>query len=169
MLSIDLNRLRQEGRGRLEADVPVDDPFWKDMDVTPRTPLHVRLDAQQAGHDVVVRGGISGTFGLGCRRCLEPVTVEVEEEMAILYREGEAPEDGGGDVLPLPEQGTELDLTEPVREQVLLAVPRYVYCREDCRGLCPRCGTNLNQATCDCTVEEPDERWAPLRQLKKDG
>jgi uncharacterized protein len=168
MLVIDLNRLRREGRVRLEAEVAADDPFWQDLDVTPRGPLDVRLEAQQAGHDVVVRGRVRGTFGLGCRRCLEPVTAEIDEDVGLLYREGEVEEEGG-EVLSLPETGTELDLTGPVREQVLLAVPRYAYCREDCRGLCPHCGTNLNHETCDCTPEEPDDRWAPLRQLKKDA
>jgi uncharacterized protein len=68
-------------------------------------------------------------------------------------------------VLPLPRGGA-LDLTTPVREHVLLAVPTYVYCQEGCRGLCPQCGANLNQAVCACTSEEADDRWAPLRQLK---
>jgi uncharacterized protein len=55
-----------------------------------------------------------------------------------------------------------------VREQVLLAVPRYVLCREDCRGLCPTCGTNWNAAECECVTDEVDGRWAPLRRLKTD-
>jgi uncharacterized protein len=70
-------------------------------------------------------------------------------------------------VLPLPRTAT-LDLTEPLREHVLLAVPRYVLCGEDCRGLCPRCGTNWNTAECQCAVHGEDDRWAPLRRLKMD-
>lgn len=170
MLVIDLNRLRREGRIRLDTDVAAEDPFWQNLDVTPRSPLRVRIEAQQAGHDVVVRGEIEGAFGLACRRCLEPVTVEIDEELGLLYREGELVEDDeGGEVLTLPETGTELDLAGAVREHVLLAVPRYAHCREECKGLCPHCGTNLNEATCDCTVEESDERWAPLRRLKRDA
>lgn len=169
MLVIDLNRLRREERVRLDTEVAPEDPFWHSLDVTPRSPLRVRLEAQQAGHDVVVRGRIGGTFGLGCRRCLEPVKVAIDEEIGLLYREGEEMDDAGGEVLTLPETGTELDLAGAVREEVLLAVPRYAHCREDCRGLCPHCGTKLNEATCDCTVAEPDARWAPLRRLKKDA
>lgn len=167
MLRIDLDRLRKEGRVRLDADVPVEDPFWESLDTAPAGPLVVRLEAQQAGPDVVVRGTIRGQFALSCRRCLEPVTAGFEEEVGLLYREGEVEEDG--EVLSLPEKGTELDLTPAVTEQVLLAVPRYAYCREDCRGLCPQCGANRNEADCGCTEEETDERWAPLRRLKKDA
>ena len=167
MLRIDLDRLRKEGRRRLDADVPAGDPFWESMDVSPAAPLTVRLEAQQAGADVVVRGRIGGQFALTCSRCLEPVTVGIDEELGLLYRDGEVEEDG--EVLSLPEKGTELDVAPAVREQVLLAVPRYAYCRGDCRGLCPHCGTNLNEAACGCTQEETDERWAPLRRLKKDA
>ena len=169
MLHVDLNRLQRKGRARIDADIPPDSEFWADLGLEPRSPLEVRLEAQQAGPDVVVRGRVAGTFGLECRRCLEPVAVQIDEELGRLYRSGEdLAEDESEDVLPLP-AGSELDLSEPVREQVLLAVPRFVHCREECKGLCPRCGTNLNEATCDCTVDENDERWAPLRQLKSDG
>lgn len=166
MLRIDLHRLRREGRARIEAEIPPGDAFWQNLDVAPTGPLSVALEAQQAGPDVVIRGELVGRFGLACSRCLEAVTVGIDEEVGLLYREGEAEEDG--EVLALPDSD-ELDLAGPVREQVLLGVPRFAYCRADCRGLCPHCGTNLNEATCGCTVEELDERWAPLRRLKKDA
>ena len=165
MLQVDLNRLRREGRARVDVDIPPESDFWVDMDVEPRSPLEVRLEAQQAGPDVVVRGHVAGTFRRECRRCLEPVDVPMDEELGRLYQEGDVGVgDESDDIVPLP-SGRELDLTDPVRETVLLAVPKYVYCREECRGLCPQCGTNLNESTCECAVEEVDERWGPLRRL----
>ena len=169
MLHVDLNRLAREGRARIDADIPADSSFWETVDVRPGSPLQVRLEAQQAGPDVVVRGTASGRFVLECRRCLEPVEVEVEEEVGRLYRQGsELAAEESEDVLPLP-RGPELDLGGPVREQVLVGVPRYVYCREDCQGFCGTCGTNLNESTCECTAEEMDERWGPLRRLQSEG
>lgn len=165
MLQVDLNRVRREGRARIDADVPQDAGLWSDTDLDPRSPLEVRLEAQQAGPDVVVRGRVKGTFGRECRRCLEPVLVEIDEELGRLYREGADPEEESEDVLSLP-SGPELDLSDPVRETVVLAVPKYVYCREDCRGLCPQCGADLNETSCECVTEEVDERWGPLRRLK---
>jgi uncharacterized protein len=169
MLLVDLSRLEREGRARIDADLAADDPFWSGTDLMPRSPLAVRLEAQQAGPDVVVRGRLMGAFQRTCRRCLEPVRAGIDEEVGLLYRAGSAEweEDEAADVFPLPRSAT-LDLTEPLREQVLLAVPGYVLCREDCRGLCPRCGTNWNTAACQCASDGVDDRWAPLRQLKVD-
>jgi uncharacterized protein len=169
MLTVDLNRLRRERRARIDADIAESAGFWSELELEPASPLEVRLEAQQAGLDVVVRGTVSGRFRQECRRCLEPVEVSVEEDLGRLYREGEAlTEDEPEDVVALP-KGAELDLSPEVREQVLLAVPQYAYCRETCQGLCPVCGINLNESTCECTVEEVDERWAPLRRLQSKG
>ena len=60
----------------------------------------------------------------------------------------------------------ELDLSNAVREEVMLAINQYVVCDPKCSGLCPRCGTNLNQATCDCRQDESDPRWEALQALK---
>jgi uncharacterized protein len=168
MLLVDLNRLQREGRTRVDADVSPTDGFWDGTGVTPHSRLEVRLEAQQAATDVVVRGRVTGEFELACRRCLEPVVAGIDEEVGLLYRAGMEPgDDEPADVLPLPRSGT-LDLTAPLREQVLLAVPTYAYCQEECRGLCPLCGANLNHATCGCTSEDVDDRWGPLRRLKSD-
>jgi len=51
----------------------------------------------------------------------------------------------------IPRRAAELDLGDAVREELILAVPEYVLCREDCRGMCPRCGVDLNAGPCDCT------------------
>jgi uncharacterized protein len=58
-------------------------------------------------------------------------------------------------------------LEDVLREQVLLAVPLRSLCREDCKGLCPCCGKNLNIDTCSCAAQVPDPRWAALEDIKK--
>jgi uncharacterized protein len=63
-------------------------------------------------------------------------------------------------------QGDELDLNELAREQILLSLPEQMFCREDCRGLCPACGKDLNDGECDCGSDEIDPRWAALKGLK---
>lgn len=152
----------------MDADVPLAHAFWRGSGVTPHGPLQVRIELQQAGPDVVVRGSLTGEFEQECRRCLAPVVTGVEEAVGLLYRAGTEPgADEPADVLALP-RTAELDLTDPLREHVMLAVPRYVYCREECKGLCPDCGANLNEAVCGCESVEVDDRWAPLRQLKAD-
>lgn len=101
---------------------------------------------------------ISGTqaFRLACARCLVPVEgvfpFTIEEE----YREGANP-DGG------TYTRDRIDLTPLMAEGILLAAPEHQVCSEDCRGLCPSCGVNLNERTCDCPVDTTDGRWDSLR------
>jgi uncharacterized protein len=97
------------------------------------------------------------------------VLYEINEELIFVYRAGVAPvEAEAEEVYPLPEKGGTLDLTEAVREHVLLSVPEFVNCDEACRGFCPRCGANLNETTCECRTEEEDPRWAALRRLRSE-
>lgn len=169
MLKVDLGLLARQHRVRVEADLPAEDPLWEPLPWTFDGPVSVDLDVQQAGEDVVVRGNVRGTAALSCRRCLTPVTQELDEDLIFLYRTGIADvEAQAEEVYVLPPRGQELDLSEAVREHVLLAVPQFVSCDEACRGFCPRCGTNLNTTSCDCVAEDEDPRWAALRRLRSE-
>ncbi len=169
MLQVDLGCLERQRHVRLEAEVAAGDPLWSDSGLTLDGPLSVRLDLQQAGPDVVVRGEASGRVRASCRRCLAAVRVAVETEISALYRAGvDSVEAEAEEVYPLPARAQVVDLGPAIREQVVLAAPSYVVCREECRGLCPRCGTDLNEGTCECEVADAEERWAPLRKLKFD-
>jgi uncharacterized protein len=167
MLKADLGRLAREHRIRIDEDVPADDPLWNGLGVTFQGPVTLRLDVQQVGADLVVRGRLEALAVLACRRCLKPVRQELDEELTFVFRAGVAPTEAEAEEsYPLPDRGQEVDLTRAVREHVVLAVPQYVICEEACRGLCPRCGTNLNELACACVVEEEDPRWAVLKRLR---
>ncbi len=169
MLKVDLGRLERQHRLRLDAELAADDPIWAGTGIDLARPLAVRLEAQQVGRDVVVRGRFAGEVALECRRCLTAVRVPIEEDVAVLYQADlDAAEAEAAEVYPLPARGPELDLTPMVREQVVLAVPAFAVCAETCRGLCPTCGKNLNEGSCDCHPEVGDDRWAALRRLKSD-
>ena len=165
MLIVDLGRLEREGRVRIRQDIGPDDPIWGDMDVRFAEPVHVDLEAQQVLHDVLVQGRVSTVVAHECRRCLEPVTMPIAENVSMFFQQGVPEEQAEAEeVYALPDRG-DLDLAPALREQVALAVPRFALCREDCRGLCPQCGTNLNEGDCGCVVEEVDDRWAALRRI----
>ncbi len=169
MLKVDLGRLERQRRLRLDAELAADDPIWAGTGIDLARPLAVRLEAQQAGRDVVVRGRLEGEATLECRRCLTAVRVPIEEEVAVLYQADlDAVEAEAAEVYALPARGPELDLTPMVREQVVLAVPAFAVCAETCRGLCPTCGKNLNEGPCDCEPTGTDDRWAALRKLKSE-
>lgn len=169
MLKVDLRQLERTGRTAIDENVPADAGIWSGTGIRPGADFQVRLEAQLAGNDVVVRGRIEGSIGLNCSRCLRGVPIGVEEEIAILFRPGltEA-EAEDAEVYRLPERGDELDLTEAIREHLVLSVPQYAICSEACRGLCPRCGANLNETDCGCEAGEEDPRWAALRKFRSE-
>jgi uncharacterized protein len=109
---------------------------------------------------------------LQCARCVEPGAQDVVREFELLYRPLGA--DAGRDELSVTDaeaeigyyQGDGLLLEDVLREQVLLALPLKVTCREDCRGLCVHCGKNLNEEQCSCTTTIEDPRWTALREIR---
>ena len=107
-----------------------------------------------ADETVIVRGIARARIESPCARCLEPaytdVTAEVDE--AFLRDMGEEREPGDDQYRYT---GHVLELDEAVRTALLLELPSRVFCREDCRGLCPRCGQNLNINECSCQKDQP--------------
>jgi uncharacterized protein len=168
MLLLDLARLDREGSLRVQGQIPPDDPLFEGTGVRLGAPLRVDLKATEStSGEVVVRGTIEGTLAQECRRCLDPVDVPLREEVTFVF----SPPDllGGeddGEIRVLPAGELELDLSEPIRDEVVLAAPTYTLCDPECKGLCPHCGADLNETTCDCGATEPDPRWDALRALK---
>lgn len=140
------------------------DPIWASQPSPPAGAIRVtgRLSAAGLGR-FYFSGQIAGPARDQCRRCLTDVKVDVAERVQWLFAEtGSDDVDDDPDVYLFDPRARELDLRPGVREQWLLSVPAFVQCRDDCAGLCPTCGTDLNAGACGC---EPagDERWAALR------
>jgi uncharacterized protein len=122
--------------------------------------------------DIRLRGKLSVELELQCARCLEPVERKIARDFELLYRPLGA--DAGRDELSVTDaeaeigyyQGEGILLEDVLREQVLLALPLKVTCREDCKGLCPHCGKNLNQEQCFCAEPLEDPRWAALKDIR---
>ena len=170
MLPLDLARLSRESSLRVVGQVGPDDLLWEGVGVRLESPLTVDLRANQArSGEIVVRGTVVGTLAQECRRCLDPLEASLREEVIFVF----APPDmlgaeENGEVRVLPLGAMEVDLTEAVREEVIMAAPPYPLCDPECRGLCPHCGADWNKTTCACAVEEPDPRWDVLRALKNE-
>ena len=111
-------------------------------------------------------GRIEGQISLSCRLCLDDVDVEIDEDVHFLLAELGAEEADDPDVFLYDPNERMLDLRAAIREIWLFTVPAYVQCREDCKGLCPTCGTNLNESTCSCTTTKTDSRWDALLKQK---
>lgn len=119
-----------------------------------------------------VRGKIEAEVGVDCTRCLEPV----ERKFEILFDDvfvdpADAPAEievvlGAEELDESIAIDGKINVAEVVREQILLALPDQVFCKEDCKGLCPKCGSNRNLLDCRCIEDEIDPRWSGLKNLK---
>jgi uncharacterized protein len=141
--------------------------------VKPLGLMHLELDIMAGDNVYYCRGRSRCEAELECSRCLDPYRVTLEGEVEFTIRKsGEDTGDASDDDLTdsemlYPINDEEVDITGPVRESLILAVPMKPLCREDCRGLCPVCGVNRNRKDCDCVVKETDPRWDGLRDLLK--
>ena len=147
-----------------------------------RTPLKTsgRAEVVEEHHgkhqvikDIRLRGRLSAGLELPCARCLEPVKQDIKRDFELLYRPLGA--DAGRDELSVTDaeaeigyyQGDGLLMEDVLREQVLLALPLKVTCREDCKGLCPTCGKNRNVELCACAGATGDPRWDTLKDIRE--
>lgn len=129
----------------------------------------VNLDVQEAGDRWYIKAQVDGRIPCFCDRCRGSFTDQLDGEFTlVVLRTGAVgldPEDGD-EVVLMPEGSSELDLTGKVRETLILALPIRFLCSEDCAGLCPGCGADLNRDSCSCE-RETDPRWAALNELKQ--
>jgi len=142
-------------------------------DVRQTAPMEVSGAAELLGNEIHVTGTLSTELESICDRCLEPLRRPVDLEFDLFYRPMKTIAHEEEIELKPSEleigfyQGNGLELDEILKEQVLLSLPIKRVCREDCQGLCPHCGQNLNQGRCACKTERIDARLAGLEQFKK--
>jgi uncharacterized protein len=120
--------------------------------------------------DIRLRAKYKGHFEVLCARCVDPVPVPMDGEFDLIFRPEGADATSGERAITVDEteigyyEESGLLLEDVVREQVLLSLPSRTLCKEDCKGLCPRCGQNLNLETCNCSPTS-DPRWNALAGL----
>jgi uncharacterized protein len=125
-------------------------------------PLVVDMWLERVPDGLVVHGTVAAQYETECSRCLRPVHADFDSAVSELFERDPVE----GETYPL--EGDEVDLELPVRDAVLLDLPRAPLCREDCAGLCAVCGADLNIETCECDPHPPDPRWDALRALTFD-
>src|SRR5262245_33632208 len=107
----------------------------------------------KAGDDYLLRAELAGVLETPCARCLEPARVPIKATLAVTFVPAdldEVEEEDDPDVVHFG--GTEIDVSDEVRDEIVLALPINPLCAETCRGLCPICGGNRNQVPCTCEV-----------------
>lgn len=141
-MKINLRNFPEEGRA-YEGEEPVSILDVADPGYRFEAPVSYDVNAVVAGHSLVVTGRIWTRVGVTCMRCLKQNDRKVDVRDFVAHQE------------ITPEQDF-ADLTENLREDILLALPQNPLCKKDCRGLCPVCGQDLNEATCSCAKQAAD-------------
>jgi uncharacterized protein len=141
-------------------------------------PLSVALTVTPTAGMFAVEGRIRGRVTLACSRCLAPAECPIKSFFKLTFSrripadEPDAPSETrqlqSEEMGVVLFEGDAIDFRDVIQEQVIMTIPMRPLCREDCRGLCPRCGTDLNHEACDCDRKEVDPRLAALKQLKFD-
>jgi uncharacterized protein len=134
--------------------------------------LGVAVEYYRSGLDIFFRGAVRGEVLGTCARCLEEYAFGVDHPFVFVLTPRVAATEGTrltpDDLALSYYEGEEIDLTPLVHEQIILALPTRPLCGEACRGLCPRCGANLNPGPCGCPTEAPlDPRLAVLHELAR--
>lgn len=133
--------------------------------------LTANAEITKSNDQIIFRGRIAAPSKLLCSRCAEEFEKVVESDLVFVLafvsaeKEDEFMDEDSEDFHFLPEGTIEYDFSPQIRELMILAVDLKPLCKDECRGICPTCGRNLNFEQCDCNKEEIDERWLPLKDL----
>ena len=155
MIKFSLSRLKKEPIRLEGTESPEFLALSPDDAVQPAAPVSYQLLITDVSGGVLVQGsGKTRVSGI-CGRCLKPIEVDLAAENIELY-------------VPVADSaGEELDISEDIREEILLNLPMNLLCREDCAGLCPECGADLNQTQCGCSRSSGGSlSWQALDDLK---
>lgn len=169
MIRIDVSSL-PEGQSHLDIE---EDASGLEIDVPGArfiSPVAVALDVTRNGDEIFLSGEASARVLFECSRCLEECECKISGPMdlVILIGHKSAPGDQvqSENLVRIGAGEKYVDVTETVRSELLLRLPLKPLCREDCRGLCPECGANLNKDRCSCRTVSHDARWDALKRFK---
>lgn len=134
------------------------------------TPLQVRVAAVRSGERIITSVSVEAEIETPCSRCLESARTKISSTLrwifSITKEDKEQSDEWEYDEIVLLDSWEEhIPLGDYIWETLVTALPVAVLCHDDCRGLCPNCGANLNKGICDCQEEQGDPRFAILKNL----
>lgn len=141
-----------------------------------KTPLTIDLEVAPATDYIEVAGRLTVVVELACSRCLEPFDLPLTHRFDLTYSqkipkalhgdESQGEELTAEQIGVIYYKGEEIDFTDAIQEQVVMALPYKTLCKEDCKGLCLHCGTDFNHNTCQCDGRPKGGPFDVLKNLK---
>jgi uncharacterized protein len=141
------------------SEIGIGDPFYGNCKVD------VKLSKSHS--QIILDAELNLEANYQCDRCGCDYKSKVYTKYRMVYLFGDELEENDNiNLTYLPIDADKIEIVNDVRDYALLAIPMKKLCKEDCKGLCPRCGKNLNEDNCICTEKEIDPRWEPLEKLR---
>jgi uncharacterized protein len=156
------------------ASFPVLSRMQSDGECIFTAPIRSDITAEREFDHVRVSGRVSTRITLACSRCLADNDTYIDSSFTIFFRKGasndvveeEEVELNEQDLISATYSGDEIDLTHEIEEQVAMEIPLKPLCSEECKGLCPVCGTDLNLASCSCPRGQTSFKFSALKDFK---
>lgn len=170
-MRIEIDKLEEFG-GKFAQSYEVNELVLGEPDTRLLETAKIHGRVRRDGNEVQLRGELNAKIEVACGRCLKPVVLPIHAEFAerfvpaVKWRTEEQHELREEDLNLAVFDGEAIELDDLVREEILLAMPGHVLCREDCKGLCPICGIDRNVNSCKCETNEIDSRWQGLKELQ---
>ena len=161
---IDVSSILKETGGKIDVNAKVD---FADVDFLGESfhftsPIDLCGEIYNNGKSLKLTLKATGEMEVHCSRCMSPIVKELKFDVIedFMQDDGEAVDE---DIILF--SGTKIDIGEIVLNSFFMNVDGKYLCSEDCKGLCPKCGKNLNEGSCDCEDDDIDPRWAALREI----
>ncbi len=141
------------------SEIGVSDPFYGNC--------KVKVKLSKSHSQIVLNAELNLEANYQCDRCGKDYKTKVQNSYQMVYLFWDEPENNESfNLIYLPIDADKINIANDVRDYALLAISMKKLCKEDCKGLCPRCGKDLNEGKCNCIEKETDPRWEPLEKLK---
>lgn len=149
--------------------------IFSDTGIISIAPVNARFDIEKSGDDIFIKGSLDADAKMRCSRCLVEFNGHIHSDIDLVFLKAVQNEAPDGHEKELSKEDLdinyyadeELDLAEILREQIAIDLPAKPLCKTDCKGLCPKCGTDLNKGKCNCPEEKHiDARLKKLTEFK---
>ncbi len=170
-MRIELENLERGGGLFAESYAP-DALKFDEHDLRLLEPVTVAGRVRRRDKEVELRGKLATRLAIPCGRCLKSVELPIEVAFterftpAVAWKDEEQHELEAEDLDLAVFDGEAIELDDLVKEEIILSLPGHVLCQEECKGLCPHCGADLNVSSCDCETKQIDSRWEKLKDLR---
>jgi len=170
-MRIDVENAQEPG-GRFSQSYEIAELAFDESELRLIEPVDVRGQIKRKSGEVELRGELHTKVSVPCGRCLQEVELPIEVKFAeryagnISWRSEEQHELSTQDLDLALVDGEAIELDDLVKEEIRLALPGHVLCSENCKGICPSCGVDLNAGDCKCPAEQIDSRWEKLKDLR---